>query len=238
MRIAARRRRPVFNNTVDPALMDNGAGVSWDKYLNDGPEIRRTRDVHDHQPRAGPHDARRPAGQSGADGRTDRVGHGDGHRQRGHPLRRTRARLLDRWCEPEIGQRDHQRGGRGDDQLRRQQPGSRHDPDVPRPRRHGIPGATGPVLGSPTSRSSPQPPVPNSSYKVQSIKANADGTITIVFVPTQAGRATRRGHGADGDASRAARRVQEGPGPDQRQVPSDQHALRQAQRPQAWRASR
>jgi hypothetical protein len=34
------------------------------------------------------------------------------------------------------------------------------------------------------------PPTPNSSYKVQSIHANADGTITIVFVPTQAGQAT------------------------------------------------
>ena len=33
------------------------------------------------------------------------------------------------------------------------------------------------------------PPLPNSSYKVQSIKANADGTITITFVPAQAGAA-------------------------------------------------
>lgn len=36
----------------------------------------------------------------------------------------------------------------------------------------------------------PVPPTPNSSYKVQSIKANSDGTITIVFVPTQSGTAT------------------------------------------------
>jgi len=36
----------------------------------------------------------------------------------------------------------------------------------------------------------PPPPTPNSSYKVQSIKANSDGTITIVFVPTQAGIGT------------------------------------------------
>jgi hypothetical protein len=37
---------------------------------------------------------------------------------------------------------------------------------------------------------SPPPPTPNSSYKVQSIKANSDGTVTIVFVPTQSGTAT------------------------------------------------
>jgi hypothetical protein len=36
----------------------------------------------------------------------------------------------------------------------------------------------------------PLPPTPNSSYQVQSIKANSDGTITIVFVPTQSGAAT------------------------------------------------
>jgi hypothetical protein len=33
----------------------------------------------------------------------------------------------------------------------------------------------------------PIPPTPNSTYKVQSIKANADGTLTITFVPIQAG---------------------------------------------------
>ncbi len=36
----------------------------------------------------------------------------------------------------------------------------------------------------------PLPPTPNSSYKVQSIKANSNGTITITFVPAQAGQAT------------------------------------------------
>jgi hypothetical protein len=36
----------------------------------------------------------------------------------------------------------------------------------------------------------PPPPAPNSSYKVQSIHVNSDGTITIVFVPTQSGTAT------------------------------------------------
>jgi len=36
----------------------------------------------------------------------------------------------------------------------------------------------------------PAPPTPNSSYTVQSIKANANGTITIVFVPSQSGTAT------------------------------------------------
>lgn len=36
----------------------------------------------------------------------------------------------------------------------------------------------------------PPAPTPNSTYTVKSIKANSDGTITIVFVPTQAGTAT------------------------------------------------
>jgi hypothetical protein len=33
------------------------------------------------------------------------------------------------------------------------------------------------------------PPAPNSTYTVQSVKANANGTITITFVPSQAGQA-------------------------------------------------
>lgn len=36
----------------------------------------------------------------------------------------------------------------------------------------------------------PAPPTPNSTYTVQSIKANSDGTLTIVFVPSQDGAAT------------------------------------------------
>jgi hypothetical protein len=35
----------------------------------------------------------------------------------------------------------------------------------------------------------PPAPTPNSTYKVQSIKANSNGTVTIVFVPTQGGKA-------------------------------------------------
>jgi hypothetical protein len=36
----------------------------------------------------------------------------------------------------------------------------------------------------------PAPPTPSGSYTVQSIKANSDGTITILFVPVQEGTAT------------------------------------------------
>jgi hypothetical protein len=36
----------------------------------------------------------------------------------------------------------------------------------------------------------PAPPTPSGSYTIQSIKANSDGTITIVFVPTQDGTGT------------------------------------------------
>ncbi|HXP28900.1 MAG TPA: Ig-like domain-containing protein, partial [Solirubrobacteraceae bacterium] len=35
----------------------------------------------------------------------------------------------------------------------------------------------------------PAPPTPNSSYKVQSVHANSNGTVTITFVPTQEGTA-------------------------------------------------
>lgn len=48
------------------------------------------------------------------------------------------------------------------------------------------PGSTAQITWLPP----PPAPTPNSSYKVQSIHANSDGTITIVFVPTQEGTAT------------------------------------------------
>ena len=46
------------------------------------------------------------------------------------------------------------------------------------------PAATATVTWSPAS------PTPNSTYTIKSIKANSDGTVTIVFVPTQEGTAT------------------------------------------------
>jgi hypothetical protein len=49
---------------------------------------------------------------------------------------------------------------------------------------------SGDPAGSATVTTMPVPPTPNSTYKVQSIKANSDGTITIVFVPVQGGTAT------------------------------------------------
>jgi hypothetical protein len=50
----------------------------------------------------------------------------------------------------------------------------------------GDPSGTATVTFTPL----PPTPTPNSSYKVQSIKANSNGTITITFVPTQAGLAS------------------------------------------------
>jgi len=49
----------------------------------------------------------------------------------------------------------------------------------------GDPSGTATVTFNPL----PPAPTPNSTYKVQSIKANSNGTITIVFVPTQGGTA-------------------------------------------------
>jgi hypothetical protein len=54
---------------------------------------------------------------------------------------------------------------------------------------------SGDPSGTATATFLPKPPpaptpTPNSTYKIQSIHANSDGTITIVFVPTQSGVAT------------------------------------------------
>ncbi len=44
--------------------------------------------------------------------------------------------------------------------------------------------------GTATVTWAPKPPTPNSGYTIKSIKANSNGTITIVFVPIQPGQAT------------------------------------------------
>ena len=48
----------------------------------------------------------------------------------------------------------------------------------------------GDPAGTATVTFLPLPPTPNSTYTVKSIHANSDGTITITFVPTQSGQAT------------------------------------------------
>ncbi len=44
--------------------------------------------------------------------------------------------------------------------------------------------------GTATVTWAPKPPAPNGGYTIKSIKANSNGTITIVFVPIQPGQAT------------------------------------------------
>jgi hypothetical protein len=53
----------------------------------------------------------------------------------------------------------------------------------------GVPTAQDPAATA-TIGWAPAPPTPTGSYTVRSIKANSDGTITIVFVPVQEGTAT------------------------------------------------
>jgi hypothetical protein len=47
----------------------------------------------------------------------------------------------------------------------------------------------GDPAGTATATFAPAPRTPNSGYRVQAIHANSNGTVTITFVPTQAGRA-------------------------------------------------
>jgi hypothetical protein len=58
----------------------------------------------------------------------------------------------------------------------------------------GDPSATATVTFLPAKppppKGPPPPPAPNSTYKIQSVHANSNGTITITFVPTQEGTAT------------------------------------------------
>jgi hypothetical protein len=50
--------------------------------------------------------------------------------------------------------------------------------------------ATPPPIPTPAPAPAPAPPTPNSGYTIESIVGNSNGTVTITFVPTQAGEAT------------------------------------------------
>ena len=54
---------------------------------------------------------------------------------------------------------------------------------------NGVQGGTDPA-GTAAVTFAPAPPTPNSTYTIKSIHANSNGTITIVFVPTQNGSAS------------------------------------------------
>ncbi|HST54429.1 MAG TPA: Ig-like domain-containing protein [Solirubrobacteraceae bacterium] len=180
---------PVFDNSINPILMDNGVGVSWDQFLTTGlaasahatfsvvnrTQVPSTLSVQ-------------PVNQNLTVGATatvkvtatDNVGTPYANR----PLVYKVA-----GANPRSGTITTDAAGVGTITY----PGTAAGLDTIQ-MFLDLAGTGTQTTQDPSSAAqitwAPAPPTPNSSYTVQSIAANPDGTITITFVPTQSGAAT------------------------------------------------
>jgi hypothetical protein len=179
----------VFNNTIDPNLIDNGAGASWDDHLTNGLKPGETASysiINRSQVPTGL--AVQPVTQTKTVGETatvtvtatDNVGTPYAGRTLFYSIGGVNAKsgsVTTNAAGVATISYVGTAAGLDTDQMFLDLAGS------------GIQAPQDPSA-APQVTWLPAPPVPNSSYKVQSIKANSDGTITIVFVPSQDGTAS------------------------------------------------
>jgi hypothetical protein len=182
---------PVFNDTVDPTLIDNGAGVSWDQFLTGSgllPGAHATFSILNRtqvpttlgvQPVTQSHTVEQTA--------TVTVSAIDtaGSPYAGRPLVYSIG-----GANPKSGSVTTNAAGvatisyvgtaAGLDTMQMFLDLARTGTQAPQD-----PSAAAQLTWTPA----PPTPTANSGYKIQSIKANSNGTITIVFVPTQEGTA-------------------------------------------------
>jgi hypothetical protein len=180
---------PVFNDTFDPNLIDNGAGVSWDQFLTTGLP------PGEHATFAVVNRAQVPSTLSVDPGRqsltagsaaTIKVTAVD---TGGNPYVNRNLVYSISGANPRTGIATTNAAGVASISYVGVNPGLDTiqmflDLAGTAVRAPQDPASTAEVTWAPV------PPVPNSEYKVQNIKANSDGTITITFVPTQSGQAT------------------------------------------------
>jgi hypothetical protein len=180
---------PVFNDSIDPTLIDNGAGASWDQYLTTGlpagqhaqfaivnrSQIPTTLSV---QPVTQTHTVGQTATVSVT--ATDNVGTpyagrplvysiGGANQKSGSVTTNAAGVATISYVGTVAGLDTMQMfldlNGNGTADT-------------------GEPSAAAQLTWTPA------PPTPSGSYTIQSIKANSDGTVTIIFVPVQEGTGT------------------------------------------------
>lgn len=180
---------PVFNNSIDPNLIDNGAGASWDQYLTGGlpagqhalfsivnrSQIPTTLGV---QPVTQSHTVGQTATITVT--ATDNIGTPYSGRSLVYSIA---------GANPKAGSVTTNSAG----QAVISYVGTAAGLDTIQ-MGLDLNGSGAADNGEPQSTAqavwTPAPPTPTGSYTVKSIKANSDGTVTIVFVPTQEGTAT------------------------------------------------
>jgi hypothetical protein len=189
VRIAAKSSEPVFNKTIDPNLMDNGAGVSWDDHLKVSLEPGKSASYSVVARSQVPTTLGvQPVTQSHTVGQTGTVTvtatDNVGTPYAGRPLVYSIG-----GANPKTGSVTTNAAGVATISY----VGTAAGLDTMQ-MFLDLNGNSSADTGEPTAAAqlvwTPAPPTPSGSYTIQSIKANSDGTVTIVFVPVQEGTGT------------------------------------------------
>lgn len=179
----------VFNDTVDPAQIDNAAGVEWDEPLTtglaSGAEQSFTVINHTEAP-AGLTIS--PASQTLTQGQTETISV-TALNTAGNPYGGGTLRYSVVGANTQSGSITLNAAGQGQISFIGNNAGADTIQMYLDLAKDGVQSATDPTATA-TVTWLPKPPTPDSSYTIKSVHANSNGTITIVFVPTQAGQAT------------------------------------------------
>ncbi len=178
-----------FNGSIEPHELDNGAGVEWD-------QLRATGLAANHEQaftiinRTGIPSGLQisPANQTLTQGQTETV-NVTALNTAGEPYAGKSVRYTVSGANPQTGAVTLNSSGQAQISYVGNNPGIdtiQIYVDLPGT---GVQTANDPAATASVTFA-PLPPTPNSTYKVQSVHANANGTITIVFVPAQSGTAT------------------------------------------------
>lgn len=187
--VASEGEAHLFNDTIDPAFIDNGAGVEWDEHLNKGLEAhgKVTYTIINRVQVPGALQIS-PANQTLVQGQTAAINVTSldtaGQPYAGKTLRYTIA-----GANPQSGAVTLNASGQGQIAYVGNNPGIDTIQMYVDLAGNETQQASDPA-GTASVTFTPRPPTPSSSYTVQAIHANANGTITITFVPTQSGQAT------------------------------------------------
>jgi hypothetical protein len=178
-----------FNGHIEPMELDNGAGVEWDQNLTAGLEnnesasftiINRTQIPNALQ--------FSPASQTLTQGQTETVTV-TALDTASQPYVGKAIRYTVTGANPQSGSVTTNAAGQATISYVGNNPGADTIQMFLDLNGSGVPTPNDPA-GTATVTWLPKPPTPNSSYTIKTIRANSDGTITIVFVPTQPGAAT------------------------------------------------
>jgi hypothetical protein len=178
-----------FNNTVDPAYIDNGAGVEWDQLREAGLEGNGESSFSVVSRTQIPSALKvSPTNQTLTQGQTETL-NVSATDLSGTPYAGKVVYYTVAGANPSSGSVTLNSAGAAQVSYVGHNPGLDTIQVFVDLVGNGVK-ASGDPSGTAQVTFLPLPPTPNSSYKVQSVKANSNGTITITFVPVQGGTAT------------------------------------------------